>query len=324
MVDAVNNNNNNRTTYYTLGGLGVGAAAGAAYSDFVSKPLLKGDAPSDAFVRTLHDKQAKSAVETAEKTAKDAVAKFTTVDEMKAEIKANASKYGLAEIKGEAAVVASEGVAAKPVVAAKSLEDVVADYLKKEGGEALDAAGLKAKMETSAVTVAKGAAESGIIEGKVISKAITDSAALADDATDDVLKTFIKNNKEAFSLVDDATDAVVDTKFQELIGGVTAQADKVKALKTETGNLFKGAKDAIADNWDSKGGLKALAESASEADKSIFNTIKSAANEVRLKAAGKWALGVGAVLGLAAYIGAKMTQPKPEMLEAQNLEAHQA
>lgn len=321
MVDAVNNNNNNRTTYYTLGGLGVGAAAGGAYSDFVSKPLLKGDAPSDAFVRTLHDKQAKSAVETAEKTAKDAVAALgeKNVADLTTEIKANASKYGLAEIKGEAAVVASEGVAAKPAVAAKSLDNVVADYLKKEGGEALDAAGLKAKMETSAVTVAKGAAEKGIIEGKVISKAIKDSAALADDAADDVLKTFLKNNKEAFGIVD---DAAVDSKFAKLAG---TQAEKVTALKTEAESLFKGAKEAIAGNWDSeKKGLKALAEGASDSEKSIFNTIKSAANEVRLKAAGKWALGVGAVLGLAAYIGAKMTQPKPEMLEAQNLEAHQS
>ena len=97
MVDAVNNN---RDAVYTGIGAGAGLLAGGAYGGYFSKPLLKGDAPSDAFVRTYYDNDVKDQIA---KAGADAKKKFATLigeaneaqalkDKITAE---NAGKFGI-------------------------------------------------------------------------------------------------------------------------------------------------------------------------------------------------------------------------------------
>ena len=125
MVDAINNN---RDAVYTGIGAGVGALAGAGYGAWLSKPLLKGDAPSDAFVRRFYDNDVKNAAETAKKefiesaTYKAAGEDVTKLSDI---VKGNPAKFG---------IKAEEG---------KSIDDAVKAFV----GENPKAADLKAKME---------------------------------------------------------------------------------------------------------------------------------------------------------------------------------
>lgn len=306
MVEAVNNNNN-RNTAYTLGGVGVGALAGAGYSHFVKKPLLNGEGPSDAFIKQVYENKSKQTLADAESAAKQGMEAFKDSDlgALKAELNANPSKYGIQEIVADT----------DKNIEAKSVADQITEYTKDA-----DANALRTKMEKSAVDTATAAAQKGIKDAKKIQSAITEAGKLTDETADDALKTFAKNNKEAFGFADDAA-------AEAHIGTLTGtQKDKVKALKDQAEALFADAKKAITDNWDSdKKGLKALAEGASEEDKNLMKLLKSAAHHVQGWSAAKWA-GIGAAaLGIASYIGAKMSQPKAEpQEEAAALQAHQA
>ena len=125
MVDAVNNNNN-RNAVYTAAGAGVGLAAGAGYGAWLSKPLLKGDAPSDAFVKRYYDNDAKDTIAKAGEDAKKTLTESPTykaagddVTKLTDIIKGNAEKYGLkAEVDADGKVT-------------KELDKVIEEFVGK-------------------------------------------------------------------------------------------------------------------------------------------------------------------------------------------------
>lgn len=290
MVDAVNNNSN-RNTVLTTAGAGVGLAAGAGYGAWLSKPLLDGDAPSDAFVRRFYDNDAKSGIAKAAEDAKkaltdskaykdaDDVAKLTNL------VKDKASDFGLkAEFDADGNVT-------------KSLDDVVKEFIGKE----TDAAKIKAKMEKSVSDTASKAATEAAKDSKKLAAIAKDAKALADDANAETLKAFVTKHAETLGIKADD----IETTSKKSVADI-------KKLAEDAAKPLAKAKNTILDNFDVKDGLKALKEGATDNEKSIYEAVKKAARDTKLWAGAKWAAGAGAVLGLATYIGAKMTAPKAE------------
>ena len=272
MVDAVNNNN---SAVYTGIGAGVGVLAGGAYGGHFSKPLLKGDAPSDAFVRRYYDNDAKAQIAKAGEDAKKALTESNTykaaddVNKLSDMIKGNAAKFG---------IKAEEG---------KTIEDAVKDFV----GEETDVAKLKAKMEKAYVDTAVEAKAALFKDGKKMQVAKEAFAKLADNADEATLKTFVKEHADVLGVVEDQIEATAKSgkdEIEKLVNSSTkAITDKATELK---GFISEG---------------KLNLENASE-------VIKKAAKDTKIWAGAKWAIGLGALLGLGSYIGSKLAAPKNE------------
>lgn len=272
MVDAINNN---RDAVYTGIGAGVGAVAGAGYGAWLSKPLLKGDAPSDAFVRRFYDNDVKNAAETAGENAKKAFEAFkdSDVDALKAELEANPEKYGIK-------IEAGADKTAK-----------INEYTDK-----LDADALRAKMGKDVVEAAKANATTGQKSGKELTKLKNAFAKLGDNADGNAIKEFV--SKHADILGEDAKTSIKD---------YTSLKTKVEEVITPLTN----AKSKILDNFDvSKNSMIELGNETDNAAKSAFEAVKKAAKETKLWAGAKWAAIGLAVLGACSYIGSKLTAPK--------------
>ena len=244
MVDAVNNNN---SAVYTGIGAGVGLVGGAAYGARFSKPLLKGDAPSDAFVRRYYDNDAKAQIAKAGEDAKKA----------------------LLDIDGY-----------------KDADDVT-----KLSSIVKDAAKLKAKMEKAYVDTAVEAKAVSFKDGKKMQAAKEAFAKIADDADEATLKTFVKDHAEVLGVTEDKIEATAKSGKEAIKKLVE---DNTKAITDKADELKAFVKDG-----------KLNLEGASEA-------IKKAAKDTKIWAGAKWAIGLGAVLGLGSYIGSKLAAPKNE------------
>lgn len=280
MVDAVNNN---RDAVYTGIGAGVGVVAGGAYGGWLSKPLLKGDAPSDAFVRRYYDNSAKDAAEAAKKAfiesdayknAGEDVAKLTDI------VKADPKKFG---------VKAEEG---------KTIDDAINAFV----GENPKAADLKSKMEKAVVENANVDKKSG----KELTKLKKAFEKLGDNPDENAVKDFVKKHAEILGEKADGTSTIA-TK---------------EALKNKVDDVIKPleeAKGKILEHFDVTEGMKKLADNADESTKSAFEAVKKAARDTKLWAGAKWAAIGAAVIGVCSYIGAKMTAPKAEAPAEENV-----
>ena len=209
MVDAVNNN---RDAVYTGIGAGVGAVAGGAYGGWLSKPLLKGDAPSDAFVKRYYDNSAKDAAEAAKKALIESDAYKDAgedVDKLKNIIKSTPDKFG---------VKAEEG---------KTIDDAINAF----AGENPKGADLKAKME-------KAVGENAIA-GKKSGKELTNLKKafekLGDNPDENAVKDFVKKHAEILGEKADGSSTIKDktaleTKVKAVTKDLTEKADELKGL----------------------------------------------------------------------------------------------
>ncbi len=284
MVDAVNNN---RDAVYTGIGAGAGLLAGGAYGGYFSKPLLNGNAPSDAFVRTYYDNDVKDQIA---KAGADAKKKFATLigeaneaqalkDKITAE---NAGKFGI-----------------------EFEDDKFEDAKKAFFGEETDAAKLKEKMEKAYVDKATSDASQSK-SGKELTKLKNAFEKLGENPDENAVKDFVKKHAEILGEKADGTSTITT---KEALG---SKVDEVIAP-------LANAKGKILEHFDTNDGLKKLADNASDDVKTVYNAVKKAAKETRLWAGAKWAVATGAVLGLASYIGSKMTAPKaPEEAPKEN------
>lgn len=274
MVDAINNN---RDAVYTGIGAGVGAVAGAGYGAWLSKPLLKDDAPSDAFVRRFYDNNVKTAAETAGENAKKAFEAFKDSDvaALKAELDANPEKYGIK-------IEAGADKAAK-----------INEYTDK-----LDANALRTKMGKDVVETAKANATTGQKSGKELTKLKNAFAKLDEKADENAIKEFVKKHGEILGEKTDGTS------------GIKTLAELKTKVEDATKPLTEASKK-ITDHFDvSKNSMKELASDATDAQKSVFEAVKKAARDTKLWAGAKWAAIGLAVLGACSYIGSKLTAPK--------------
>lgn len=276
MVDAVNNNNN--TAIYTGIGTVAGAAAGAGYGGWMSKPLLNGDAPSDAFVRRYYDNDAKDTIAKAGEDAKKALtndAAYSSADkveDLKTILKNQAEEFGL---KAELDADGKE---------TKSLDRVIEEFV----GDA-DAAKLKEKMEKSISDVATENATKGFKDSKKLAELSKDLKELANDAKPEDLRAFVSKHAETLGV----------------------EADKVDDfLKKDITEIKKIAKDIAKPLTDKEGALRAYITDGRLNLENAGDAVKKAAKDTKLWAGAKWAAGVGLALGIASYIGAKMTAPK--------------
>ena len=276
MVDAVNNNIN--TAVYTGIGTVAGAAAGAGYGGWMSKPLLNGDAPSDAFVRRYYDNDAKDTIAKAGKDAKIALtndAAYSSADkveDLKTILKNQAEEFGL---KAELDADGKE---------TKSLDKVIEEFV----GDA-DAAKLKEKMEKSISDVATENATKGFKDSKKLAELSKDLKELANDAKPEDLRAFVSKHAETLGV----------------------EADKVDDfLKKDITEIKKIAKDIAKPLTDKEGALRAYITDGRLNLENAGDAVKKAAKDTKLWAGAKWAAGVGLALGIASYIGAKMTAPK--------------
>ena len=286
MVDAVNNN---QTYAYTGIGAAAGLAAGGAYGAYFSKPLLDGDAPSDAFVKQYMNGQAKAEVKNAGEAAKKALIeadgyKDATIDDLKATINSQAEKFGL-----KAEVDADNNVT-------KTLDKVIEEFI----GEEKDVAKLKGKMEDTIVNVAEKAATEKASKPDELISLKNALKNLKDDADAETVKGFVKEHQKALGLADDAAESVTN---------VTDLKAKAKNALSPLDNAKKGILAQFEDGKIEKG-LKKLAEDAGDDVKNAFKTVKDAATNTRLWAGAKWAAIAGVAVGLASFIGAKLAAPK--------------
>lgn len=271
MVDAVNNNN---SAVYTGIGAGVGLLGGAAYGGHFSKPLLKGDAPSDAFVRRYYDNDAKAQIAKAGEDAKKALTESDTykaaddVTKLSDMIKGSAESYG---IKAEA----------------DKLDEAVKEFV---GGEK-NVDKLKAKMEKAYVDTAVEAKAISFKDGKKMQAAQEAFAKLADNTDEAALKTFVKDHADVLGVAEDQIENTAKSGKEaigKLVGdntkAITEKADELKGLVKDGKLNLEGASDAI----------------------------KKAAKDTKLWAGAKWALIGATVVGLGSYIGSKLAAPKNE------------
>ena len=284
MVDAVNNN---RDAVYTGIGAGAGLLAGGAYGGYFSKPLLNGNAPSDAFVRTYYDNDVKDQIA---KAGADAKKKFATLigeaneaqalkDKITAE---NAGKFGI-----------------------EFEDDKFEDAKKAFFGEETDAAKLKEKMEKAYVDKAASEASQSK-NGKELTKLKNAFEKLGENPDENAVKDFVKKHADILGEKADGTSPITTKE------ALKSKVDEVIAP-------LANAKGKILEHFDTNDGLKKLADNASDDVKTVYNAVKKAAKETRLWAGAKWAVATGAVLGLASYIGSKMTAPKaPEEAPKEN------
>lgn len=187
-------------------------------------------------------------------------------------IKGNAKSYGLeAEMNADGTVK-------------KSLDDVVKEFV----GDA-DAAKLKEKMEKTVSDVATENATKGFKDSKKLAELSKDLKELANDAKPEDLKAFVSKHAETLGVEADKVD------------------DFLKKDLTEIKDLAKNAAKPLADKEDA---LKAFIKDGKLNLEGAGDAVKKAAKDTKLWAGAKWAAGVGLALGIASYIGAKMTAPK--------------
>lgn len=222
MVDAVNNN---RDAVYTGIGAGVGAVAGGAYGGWLSKPLLKDDAPSDAFVRRYYDNSAKDAAETAKKEVQELYKNITETKGLKTE--------DIAQKLGLAVVDANENDITKKY----KWDDVFAE------ADDLDTA--KGKIDK---VVAENATK-GQKSGKELTKLKNAFEKVKEGLDDTKAQEFAKKHAEILGL---SADDVANVKAEDLPGkvnkaleGLTGKADELKDLIKDKKLDLTNASDAI-------------------------------------------------------------------------------
>ena len=220
MVDAINNN---RDAVYTGIGAAAGLAAGGAYGGWLSKPLLKGDAPSDAFVKRYYDNSMKDAAETAKKAFKESFGE-TEVDDLKDELKTNPKKYGI-EFASDATAEAKNAK--------------IDEYAKN-----LDKNGLFAKME-------KAVAENANVDkksGKELTKLKNAFEKLGDNPDENAVKEFVKKHAEILGEKADSTittKSALETKVNSVLTELNGKADELKGLIKDKKLDLSSASDTI-------------------------------------------------------------------------------
>lgn len=273
MVNAVGNDN--RNAVYTAAGAGAGLLAGGAYG--YTKSLLKDDAPTDTFVKSYLKNDAKNGIENAKKTFEETF-KDSDVAALKTELKDNAAKYGLAEVKDADGKVT------------KNLDAVVEEFVK-DGDKALEKDALKEKMAKALGDTKSGEA---VAPDKLI-KLQNAAKKLANDADEAAKTAFVKDNADVLKVKDADIEATAKKSVSEL-----------KQLAEDATKPVADAKTKIMAQYEN-GKLKSLAEGADDATKAAHKAVKDAAKNVKLWAGAKWA-GIGvAVLGAATYAYAKLT-----------------
>ena len=277
-VDAVNNK---RDTINTGISTGVGVLAGGLYGAKFSKPLLKGDAPSDAFVRRYYDNDAKAQIAKAGEIAKKefAGANLSGKDELVNELKQAPQDYG---------------------IKAEDVDNYVKD-LKEDA--------LKAKMEQSYVDTAVANKAKDFKNPKQMQAAQKAFEKLGENPNEEALKKFVTDHAEILGK-QGVAEADIDTFVKGTVDSegkvVKTGKEAVKELLTkETSALTAKADDLKTCIKDGKFNL----DGASDA---IKDTIKKAAKDTKIWAGAKWAVGLGAILGLGSYIGSKMAAKVPE------------
>ena len=271
MVDAVQNNN--RNTVYTAAGLGAGALAGGAWG--YTRPLLKDNAPTDAFVRTYVKNDVGTQIDAAKKEIFSDKFKDADVAALKKELKDNAAKYGLAEVKADA-----DGKGAK------SLDEVIEEFAKDT-----DKDSLKDKMSKAA-----GDTKSAEFKNTDDMLKLKNAAKeLAEDADEAKRLEFVKNNADILGVKDADIEATGKKTVAEL-----------KQMADDATKPLANAESKILAQFDN-GKLKTLAEDADDAAKAAFKAVKDAASNTKLWAGAKWAAAGAAVAGAASYIYAKLT-----------------
>ena len=224
MVDAVNNN---RDAVYTGIGAGVGAVAGGAYGGWLSKPLLKGDAPSDAFVKRYYDNSAKDAAEAAKKALIESDAYKNAgddIDKLKNIVKADPGKFG---------VKAEDG---------KTIDDAINAFV----GENPKAADLKSKME-------KAVAENANVDkksGKELTNLKKAFDKLGDNPDENAVKEFVKKHAEILGEKADGTPTIktktdLETKVKPVIKDLTDKADELKGFINDKKLDLSNASDVV-------------------------------------------------------------------------------
>ena len=208
MVDAVNNN---RDAVYTGIGAGVGAVAGGAYGGWLSKPLLKGDAPSDAFVKRYYDNSMKNAAEEAKKDVQWLYKDISETTKLKT--KAIAQKLGLSVIQDN-----EDDISKK-----YKWDDVFAD------SDDLDTA--KGKIDKMAAENATKNAKSG----KELTNLKKAFDKLGDNPDENAVKEFVKKHAEILGEKADGSSTITDktaleTKVKAVTKDLTEKADELKGL----------------------------------------------------------------------------------------------
>lgn len=272
MVDAINNN---RDAVYTGIGAAAGLAAGGAYGAWLSKPLLKGDAPSDAFVKRYYDNSMKNAAETAKKEVQESYKNIQNTVDLKTE--AIAKKLGLAEIPNQ-----------NEIAKKYKWDDVFAD--------SDDLATAKGKIDKMAAENATKNAKSG----KELTKLKKAFEKLDQGADTNTVKEFVKKHAEILGEENKNID-----NYPALQKAIIGDSNSKGILSP-----LEEAKGKILEHFSVQDGMKKLAEGAKESTKSAFEAVKKAAKETKLWAGAKWAAIGAAALGICSYIGAKMTAPK--------------
>lgn len=271
MVDAVQNNN--RNTVYTTAGLGAGALAGGAWG--YTRPLLKDDAPTDAFVKNYVKNDAGAQIDAAKKEIFSDKFKDADVAALKKELKDNAAKYGLAEVKADA-----EGKGAK------TLDEVIEEFAKDADKDALKDKMAKAAGDTKS-------AEFKSVDG--MTKLQKAAKELADDADEAKRLAFVKENADILGVKDADVEAAGKKTVAEL-----------KKMAEDATKPLADAKTKILEQFDN-GKLKELASDADDAAKAAYKAVKDAAANTKLWAGAKWAAIGAAALGTVSYLYAKIT-----------------
>lgn len=261
-VDAVNNK---RDTINTGISTGVGVLAGGLYGAKFSKPLLKGDAPSDAFVRRYYDNDAKAQIAKAGEIAKKgfAGANLSGKDELVNELKQAPQDYGI------------------------KAEDVD-NYVKD-----LKADALKAKMEQSYVDTAVANKAKEFKNPKQMQAVQKAFEKLGTDANEQAIKQFLTENAEFLGL-----------QSHEIDTTAALGKEPVKQLIEKAAQGLNDKANEIAGFIDKEKKSINLSDAS--------DAIKKAAKDTKIWAGAKWAVGLGAILGLGSYIGSKMAAKVPE------------
>ena len=273
-VDAVNNK---RDTINTGISTGVGVLAGGLYGAKFSKPLLKGDAPSDAFVRRYYDNDAKAQIAKAGEIAKKefAGANLSGKDELVNELKQAPQDYGI------------------------KAEDVD-NYVKD-----LKADALKAKMEQSYVDTAVANKAKDFKNPKQMQAAQKAFEKLGENPNEEALKKFVTDHAEILGK-QGVAEADIDTFVK---GTVDSEGKVVKTGKEAVKELLTNETSALTAKADD---LKTCIKDGKFNWEGASDAIKKAAKDTKIWAGAKWAVGLGAILGLGSYIGSKMAAKVPE------------
>ena len=273
-VDAVNNK---RDTINTGISTGVGVLAGGLYGAKFSKPLLKGDAPSDAFVRRYYDNDAKAQIAKAGEIAKKefAGANLSGKDELVNELKQAPQDYG---------------------IKAEDVDNYVKD-LKEDA--------LKAKMEQSFVDTAVANKAKEFKNPKQIKAVQKAFEKLGENPTEDAIKKFVTDHAEILGK-QGAAEADIATLVK---GTVDIDGNVVKTGKESVKELLTKETSALTAKADD---LKTCIKDGKFNWEGASDAIKKAAKDTKIWAGAKWAVGLGAILGLGSYIGSKMAAKVPE------------